>query len=376
MRLVFWQNMLAIHQSSYIRALAAMGHAVTLVVEQELAEDRRSLGYCVPDFGSTRVIVAPDERQIADLAEFQASESVHIIAGLRGYRLGAQAFRTCRASGARMVLFCEGGDPRGVKGLMRRAAYAAQAMRPERSFAAVLAMGSNGVHWYRTCGWPSAKLFPYAYITETPESASQKRTTEVRDEVRIVFLGQLIHRKGVDILLRALGQVEEAHWRLLLVGDGPGRAEYQQLARQVGVADRTQFVGVLPNREALSLVADCDLLVLPSRFDGWGAVVNEALMRGVPVVCSDRCGASDLLDDRLRGEVFRAGSVSALADVLGRWIAAGRLMAEHSGQIRDWAKSIEGPTAATYFLAVLAHVFQNAPRPVPPWYGASQSNGV
>jgi glycosyltransferase involved in cell wall biosynthesis len=52
--------------------------------------------------------------------------------------------------------------------------------------------------------------------------------------------------------------------------------------------------------------------VLPSRFDGWGAVVNEALMVGTPVICSDRCGASDVIENGRNGYVFEADNADAL----------------------------------------------------------------
>ena len=56
--------------------------------------------------------------------------------------------------------------------------------------------------------------------------------------------------------------------------------------------------------------------MLPSRFDGWGAVVNEALMVGTPVICSDRCGASDLIENGRNGYVFEAGNARALRERL------------------------------------------------------------
>ena len=85
------------------------------------------------------------------------------------------------------------------------------------------------------------------------------------------------------------------------------------------------------NAEAVAEIARHDLFLLPSRFDGWGAVVNEALMCGVPVVCSDNCGAAELLGESWRGEVFRTGSAAGLKDILQRWIALGRRTDDGAG---------------------------------------------
>src|SRR5437870_11248743 len=83
-----------------------------------------------------------------------------------------------------------------------------------------------------------------------------------------------------------------------------------------------------------------DLLVLPSRYDGWGAVINEALMSGIPAICSDNCGAADLVRSSVQlGAVFRAGSAIDLARVLGTWIRRGplseRRTEEHTSELQS-----------------------------------------
>jgi glycosyltransferase involved in cell wall biosynthesis len=369
MKLVFWQNMLSIHQSSYIRALAEMGHNVTLVVERDVIPVRRELGWDAPDFGKARVLIAPDDKRILDLAVENVEDTVHVIGGFRGYSLGEKAFHACRSKGAQMGLLSEGADPRGIKGVARRVLYNLDRIRYGRDVDFVLAMGRNGVRWYRECGWPQGRIFASAYITELPRMKDPDCCGRGSDDMfDIIFVGQLISRKGVDILLRSMERVVNENWSLTVVGDGPLRSDYEAIARRIGVDSRTQFLGALSNRQTLDLIASSDLLVLPSRFDGWGAVVNEALMRGVPAICSDRCGASDLLMERWRGEVFPAENPDALRIALCRRLDGGKKTPELSIRIRSWAECIEGPTAAGYIIGVLEHVYHGADCPVPPWY--------
>jgi glycosyltransferase involved in cell wall biosynthesis len=123
----------------------------------------------------------------------------------------------------------------------------------------------------------------------------------------------------------------------------------------------------MPNGQVLEAISRHDLFVLPSRFDGWGAVVNEALMCGVPVVCSEACGAADLVAAPWRGESFAAGSVAALREVLERRIEAGPTSSETRDRIRDWSCCISGKAVSHYLLAVVDAAAGRAPRPRPAW---------
>jgi glycosyltransferase involved in cell wall biosynthesis len=185
--------------------------------------------------------------------------------------------------------------------------------------------------------------------------------------VEIFYLGQCVGRKGMDIAIRALAQVHSHPWRLTIIGSGPLAAEWGFLAGSLGIGKWVHFFPALPHAEATAQLVDADLLLLPSRFDGWGAVVNEALMAGGPVICSDRCGAKDLLEEEWRGDIFQSGSVPSLKAALERRIAKGRRTAVEQARIRKWAGCLDGNLAANYLLDVLANVYDGAYRPLPPW---------
>ncbi|MBM3331452.1 glycosyltransferase family 4 protein [candidate division WOR-3 bacterium] len=368
MKLVLWTNMLAIHRSADMRALAQMGHDVTVVAGCEVIGARRTLGWSVPDVAPARTIVDPSAETIDRLSTMNDNDTVHLIGGLKSRTLGRGAFEACRKAGTRIALGCEGGDPRGIKGLARRMVHAADRVRFGKDVDFMLAMGRNGVTWYRKRGWPADKVFNYAYTTEKPATVpSEHGNSSAGSHFRIAYLGQLIHRKGVDVLIKAFGRLRTHDSEFLVIGDGPLRGEYERLASHHGIGSRTVFLGAMANQAALCQLADSDVLVLPSRFDGWGAVVNEALMRGVPVVCSDRCGASDLVAAPWRGEVFQSGSVSALTDALEKWIARGKKTPEASERIKAWSHCIEGQSVAAYFLDVVSASAGLRPRPTPPW---------
>lgn len=158
-RLVFWQNILAILQSAHIRELAAKdGVEVTLVVPESLDPERRTQGWTIPDFGQATIVVAPPLAKIEALIQEKPEESIHIFSGIRAFPVVKEAFLLCVPTQARMGLLVESQDFRGWRGLVRRMVTYSDVLRYGRRIGFILAMGEMGVRWYCRCGFLQ-KLF-------------------------------------------------------------------------------------------------------------------------------------------------------------------------------------------------------------------------
>lgn len=362
----FWQNILSPHQSSSLRALAEMGHEIHLIAEQAVLPERRAMGWDLPNFGRTRITIAPDQAMIAAiLDEGEALGACHVVSGLRSTPLSLVVLQQCRVRQLPVGLLCEAGDPRGMLGVMRRGLYRRDAFAWRDTVDFILAMGQLGVDWYRQAGYPHDRIFPFAYTVECPPPFSAPPPRN--GVVHLTYVGALIPRKGVDLLLKALSRLSHLPWVLDLIGDGPVRPALRRLAARGGIAERLSLHGTLPMSCVTSHLARADLLVLPSRFDGWGAVVNEALMNGVPALCSTRCGAADLLYTSSLGGTFQAARVSSLTQALAELIARGPRASGEREQIRQWARCLSGESLARYLLAILRHVYAGEPTPATPW---------
>ncbi len=130
--------------------------------------------------------------------------------------------------------------------------------------------------------------------------------------VLVLYVGQLIERKGVDSLIRALAIVQEkCDVGLLVVGDGRERSSLTRLSRGL---KEVVFAGNIEYRDLPDYYALADMLVLPSHEEVWGLVVNEAMACGIPILCSRTAGCSrDLVKDGVNGFVFEPGDVKTLA---------------------------------------------------------------
>lgn len=115
---------------------------------------------------------------------------------------------------------------------------------------------------------------------------------------RLVTVGLLGPQKGVDVLLRAVARVRERRQdiRLDVIGDGPGRADYENLSAQLRVDDIVDFRGLLPKDEIAKVLAQSDLFVLASRFDNNPCVLVEAQAAGLPIVSTRVGGIPEIVD--------------------------------------------------------------------------------
>ncbi len=148
---------------------------------------------------------------------------------------------------------------------------------------------------------------------------SEIRNQQGLDGFVVLFVGRLVEGfKGVATLIRACAELEGSGDAplLLLIGDGPDAGRYRDLANSLELR-RLKFLGVLDHETLCLYYAAADVLVLPSIFETWGFVLNEAMEFGLPLVVSDRVGAAaDLVHSGKNGEVFPAGDAVALAAVL------------------------------------------------------------
>lgn len=124
----------------------------------------------------------------------------------------------------------------------------------------------------------------------------RKDLRSLREGHRFLFIGQIIERKNIMSLLEAFESICEPKDSLTVIGAGIMQNQIADRAIQIGVSKQVRFKGKLRSDEIPGLLAEHHTLVLPSREEVWGLVVNEALAAGLHVVVSDRCGVADSVE--------------------------------------------------------------------------------
>ena len=186
-----------------------------------------------------------------------------------------------------------------------------------KSDAPIWGIGKFAVERYRSEFGPRRRYFNFPYFSQLDRFrlSGQKRYGE--RETVFLFSGALIPRKGIDLLARAFAKLRrEGHnVRLRILGAGPLQA--QLLDHLSSVRGFVEFLGFSDWNALPEYYASCDVLCVPSRYDGWGLVVPEGLAAGLPVIATDRMGAAlEFLQTGKNGWLIQAESEHAILDAM------------------------------------------------------------
>lgn len=236
--------------------------------------------------------------------------------------------------------------------VLRRCDSAFVAGRPHADYAAKLGMD------------PARIVLGYDVVDnahfEEGAAAARADSTRLRRELGLperywLTCARFVPKKNLgcalDAYARIARRVGPEKWGLVVVGDGPGRAELEARAASLGVAGSVVFPGFVQYPQLPRYYGLASAFLLPSTVEQWGLVVNEAMAAGLPVVVSDACGcAPELVQEGVNGFTFPAGDCDALALRMERLAAAPELraMGEASRRIiTSWtpatfARNMEG----------------------------------
>ncbi len=272
------------------------------------------------------------------------------------------AIAWCRARGVPYLLLVESHDI-GPRSSWRRVVKGTVVPRVVRNAAGALVLGTASRNSLVARGAPPARVRVFANTIDVPawEERVQRlagRRNGLRadfgaqeEDVIVLSVARLGPEKGIDMLVRAVGETGDPRLLLVLAGEGPERAAVDRLARELDV--RLHLTGDLPPDRIADAYAAADVFALLSSRETWGVVVNEAAASGLPLVLSDRVGAAyDLLRDGENGFLVPAGDVTATAVALAR-LAADPALRHQAGErsrglVRDWGyePSVESFVAA------------------------------
>lgn len=320
----FWQNMLSIHQSYFIRSLAnSSDYNINVVVSENISSDRKMQGWALPDYGSANIIVNPNIKSILKIISNDPN-SLHIFSGVSSYKLTMVAFIFCRFKKKRFSILSESVRCLGFKGQLKRIIYKLESLLYRNRCDKVYAIGKNGVNWFTSLGVPKDKIVEFSYFTEPNSDQSFSLTSKEHRQVKLIYVGRLISYKGIIELISALNLCRHLNWSLDIVGSGSLENEVENSINDLSLGERVNLVGNISNFEVNDLISRADALLLPNiHNEGWGAVVNEALSVGTPVVCTIRTGASCLIKNDTYGHIVQP-VLKDMQDVLNNVILSGK----------------------------------------------------
>jgi glycosyltransferase involved in cell wall biosynthesis len=241
----------------------------------------------------------------------------------------------------------------------------------------VLAIPDLRYNYFLKLGWRKDQIFPFGYFVKDansfqsilPEWAKRVEGTD-KTKIRILFAGTFTAVKSPDLLVRALGLLQEKGIEFVcyLIGDGIQKNYLKGLAQKNNIDDSIIFFGVRPNDEYRELMKTCDVVVVPQWLASWGTPVLEAIQSGVASVISDGDGASEIIKISGAGRVFRSNNVVSLYSALYDLVSNKKILEETKEKAALFAVKVLPVTIAEYLNKILLYEEGVlAEKPAAPW---------
>lgn len=345
----FWLNSLSPHQMPYIQEMAKVQKDldVFVIVPVIDSRDRKKMGWdsmVYLENNNVQIIIKPSIEKKREL--FQLANSYHFFSGISSFADVYESFKLSVQYAVKRGIITEGPTTFRKPLWMHYVRFLIQDYRYVKHIDFVFAIGNFAVKYYQNISkkW---KVIPFSYCTARVERLLPINSSSL---IKIIYVGSLSPWKDVETLLESIKLCSSIPYQLTVVGDGRQKESLRQYVEdnQMNVS----FVGYKTISEVQNLLQQQDILILPSLYDGWGAVVNEALTLGLYVIASDACGASKLLkEDKRIGLVFPKKSSKSLANKL-RYVEEKIHSIRRDSDYRiSWSQENISPEAsAQYFL--------------------------
>jgi glycosyltransferase involved in cell wall biosynthesis len=357
----FWQTMLTPHMGSLAAALAKRGYNVNFVSNEILSKERLQLGWKKAKLSKVKFILAINKSNISSIVNKATKNSIHLCQGLRGNGLVKYTQKILRKRGLRHWIIIEKIDDWGLKGKFKRALYRLLFVYWKKYLEGVLAIGYGTKNWIIKRGMNKKIVYPFAYFLKSPKINEYK--IQFNEKIkkrfyRFIFVGQLIKRKNIELLINAIATLKLRDIRFWIVGDGPEKERLHALTNLL-LPKQVRWFETLPMSKIPEIISETDCLVLPSIHDGWGAVTSEALMVGTPVICSNACGSSVVVKASKVGGVFVSEDLKSLTKILHKQYKLGKISITQRKIISKWAKCLDANSGAKYLDSILNNTGNN-----------------
>ena len=229
------------------------------------------------------------------------------------------AIEFCKFFGIPFFLESDGGIAKAGKGIKER-------------IKKVLITGANGYfstcnrhdEYYLTYGAEKERIFRYPFTSleekdfiESPLNLDEKKRLRKKLNMEnknvVLSVGQMIYRKGFDILIRAASKTGGVNY--YVIGGRPTN-EYKRLIKELDI-NNIHFIPFKKEDELREYYDSADLFVLPTREDIWGLVINEAMSRALPVITTDNCNSGlEMIKEKINGMIVPTNNVDRLVEAI------------------------------------------------------------
>jgi|APSaa5957512535_1039671.scaffolds.fasta_scaffold13552_3 glycosyltransferase involved in cell wall biosynthesis len=366
MNIVSWHSVLTDHQSYTLEALKQAGNCdLNVYVESLVHVERQAQGWTnrhkllspesIPKKGWIKFVIQRlrENRNAVHLFGSPFERVKMIITMLIAVTMGCRVYLISEPYSPISVgyLSDKGRYINWLKAKLRPLLYSVYGVLLSHKIDGVFAISCRAIEQYQSIGFSKEKIFPFGYFVpreKLSHATNPFSESSLAAGLKIIFIGSLIKRKGLDVLINAVGKIKNNKLPLTLDVYGYGDPSQYHFDRTI-----VKYCGLIPFGSSQSVISKYDVLVLPSRYDGWGVVVNEALMSGVPVICSNQVGASSIIKKRQCGSIFESENVLDLVSKLENLLESPELLSNMSLMASEAGASLSPKVAGRYMLDMI-----------------------
>lgn len=352
------------------------GNRVFYMCVNPLTEERKAAGWVECDHGDATVVYLSDEKephQFVSKFVQEHSGAIHVCNGFRNMTAPYIKKYVLSLPNSQVAVWSERPGVYGtrIKRLQRRVGipviYRYYAIYYNKRVKVLLPLGTLGVETFADFGWNRDILFPFMYNPQVQNDLPHANPDITGNPLRLLYVGRFARwTKGIDILIGAVDGLC-GNWRLDLVG---GYGEFKDYVIKWAEGNPNVYHrGVWPSNEVCERMSEYDVCIIPSRFDGWNVVVNEAIHAGIGVIVSDQAVSHELVKASGAGTVVPAGDVNALRQEIQRVINDPSIAKVWKVKAMTYSPRIKTESVGRYFIDVLEYTFLNSAgeRPECPW---------
>lgn len=384
MKIVSWLPLLTDHQYFTWLEMHKRGHEIIFILGKNRNEDREKQGWKSSNYDEIPSRELSPTRWWSQARKWidQNSDAVQVFGGFWADKRFFSLILHSVYRGAKTVVMNESYSEIAIGYLKEENAFLAiikKRLRPLLYKAAILltklvnprnplcflAISPLAETQIKKAGLKETQIFPWGYFVPKAEMLSVHPKLP-NNPLRIIFIGALIKRKGIDLAVEAVNRINLKNNNLYIKLDlyGPGDpSRYQK--DTIGI----EYKGTIPFGQAQKYITDYHFLLLPSLHDGWGVVINEALLQGVPVIVSNRVGAQTLIINSKAGVIFDSDLRFDLQEKLEELLEGSNQYQKYAQRAVDISQSIQPEFAAEYLEKVFEYYFnRKGSPPIPNWY--------
>ncbi|MDR2346348.1 MAG: glycosyltransferase [Planctomycetaceae bacterium] len=395
MDIVCWLAFPCHYYTGIFRELAHLWQGkITAVFEHKTNSMYKGLNLQSPELGKINSIYLDQTNDSSSLARDIITANANAIHIYLSFQPREKFFQLCipqiiKTTDTKLVIFSE--RPRQYTffmGLARELNYRLNALKYRSKVSAILALGNLGAAAFNRFGFNETKIFPMLYcvdqsitqpitqpalqpITITQQTISSRQIKSEQEPIRFIHLAGLQehYRKGLDLIFKAFSSLQNLNWTCDILGFDR-TVQLSDQIRSMGLEQKIHFLGKCTNTEVFEYIQKNDILLLPSRHDGWGVAIAEAIFCGLGTIASDNVGSKDLIEGFQCGQILKAGDVRSLANSIKFCIENKFIVEQWKSNAIKHRHRLTSLIVADYMKQILEYVFINkfqGERPVPPW---------